>query len=109
MKLNIKNTINVNGKDWDFGKSILDAVMIDNKVIVIFDYMEYPKGKPAKNLVAFDLNQNQLWVAEHPTNQSNDTYVKITSENPLKANNFSSHSCQIDLETGKLIDAEFYK
>jgi len=109
MKLQVRNTINVNGKEWDFGKAILDAAMIDDKVIVIFDYMEYPKNSCARNLVAYDLSQNELWVAENPTTQSNDAYVSITNEHPLTANNFSSHSCQIDLDTGKLINAAFYK
>ncbi len=109
MKLRVKNTIEVKGQEWDFGKSILDAALIENTVVIVFDYMDYDKNKQARNLEAFDLDKNRLWVAEHPTNQSTDAYVSITSEKPLKLNNFASYDCEIDLSTGKLIDAVFYK
>ena len=109
MKQEITNTLIINGSEWEFDKSILDSAVINDKVIIIFDYMEYPKNEQAQNLVAYDLEKNTIWVAEHPTNQRNDAYVHITSEKPLKANNFASYSCELNIDTGRIVNAEFYK
>ena len=109
MKPKAKHSINVNGQIWDFEKSILDSAIIGDKVVVIFDYMEYPKNKHVRNFVAFDLYKNELWVGEHPTNEIIDAYTSITNTNPLQANNFASYSCTINIETGELLNKVFYK
>jgi len=94
---------------WDLSCPVLDAHQIGDRVVVVFDYASFPKGHQAKNLVAYDLNRNLLWVAEHPTTDDTDTYVKITQETPLKAWNFACFVCEIDIETGKLVRAQFTK
>ena len=78
-------------------------------LFVVFDYMSFPKLQQAKNLMAYDLSQKLLWVAEHPTTDITDTYVEITQEAPLKAWNFACFVCDIDIETGKLLHAKFTK
>ena len=90
-------------------RPILDSCEIHGRVIVIFDYMSYPKSKQANNMVAFDSDQNELWIAEHPTTQTNDAYVKFTKGDRLQAWNFACYLCEIDPATGKLLSAEFTK
>ena len=38
---------------------VLQARRVGDRVLVIFDYMEFPNGPPAQNLVAYDLHQNE--------------------------------------------------
>ncbi|MBI5684029.1 MAG: hypothetical protein HZC54_03015 [Verrucomicrobia bacterium] len=109
MKLPIQHRILIDGEYWDFERPILDARRIGDRIVVVFDYMAFPRNAQARNLMAFDLQKKHLWTAEHPTNQTSDTYVKIVSEEPLRACNFASFDCHIDLETGRLLHAEFTK
>ncbi len=109
MKLLIQHRILVNGEHWDLGRPVLDACQIGERVIVIFDYMSYPRPMQAKNLVAYDLQRNELWTGEHPTDQPTDTYVRFVSEEPLRAYNFACFECRIDPATGRLLHAEFTK
>ena len=109
MKIPIQYRIEIDGTTWDFDRRILDARRIGDRVIIIFDYMSFPKSQQAQNFMAYDLNRKLLWVAEHPTTQNTDTYINITSEEPLKASNFASFSCEIEIETGKLRNAVFTK
>jgi hypothetical protein len=94
---------------WDLGRPVLDAHQIGNRIVVVFDYMSFPKFQQAKNLMAYDLSQKLLWIAQHPTTVSTDTYVQIKQEAPLKVWNFACFVCDIDIETGKLLHAEFTK
>ena len=109
MKLPVQHRILVNGEYWDLSRPILDACQIGNRVFVIFDYMSCPRRTQAKNMVAFDLQRNELWTAEHPTDQATDTYVNFISEEPLRACNFAGFDCKIDPATGRLLHAEFTK
>jgi hypothetical protein len=109
MKLPIQHRILVDSEYWDLERPILDAHRIGDRIVVVFDYMSFPRYKQARNLMAFDLQKRHLWTAEHPTNQTADTYIQIVSEEPLRVSNFASFNCHIDLETGKLLEAEFTK
>ena len=109
MKLRVEHRLLVDDEHWEFGRRILDARRIGDCVVIIFDYMEFPKPQQARNLMAYDLSRNLLWVAEHPTDGQTDTYVHITSETPLRASNFASYICDIDIETGRLLNAVFTK
>lgn len=109
MQLPVEHRIFVDGEAWEFGRRILDAHRIGDRVVIIFDYMEFAKPQQARNLMAYDLGRKLLWVAEHPTDKQTDTYVRITSESPLRASNFASYMCDIDIETGKLLNAVFTK
>jgi len=71
--------------------------------------MDFPQGRPAKNLVAYDLSQNELWRAETPEGGPADDYVNFISEDPLKAWNFASYVCTIDIMTGCLLEKLFTK
>ena len=109
MKLTVQHRLVVDDAFWNFGRPILDAHRIGDRVIVIFDYMSFPKPQQARNLMAYDMTQKLLWVADHPTTDRTDTYVNIISETPLRVCNFASLACEIDVETGKLRNAVFTK
>ena len=109
MKLSIQHRLLVQGEYWDFQRKILDAVQINDIVIIIFDYMEYPRQQQARNMEGYSMKKEKIWTAEHPTNQNTDTYINFVSESPLTACNFSSHTCVIDPQSGALLDAKFTK
>ena len=109
MAAETNHTIFVNGVRWDLGRPVLDSCQIGHRVIVIFDPMSYPRNKQAKNMVAFDLDQNEVWTAAHPTNQTSDAYLKFTKCDPLQAWNFACYLCTIDPVNGQLLGAIFTK
>ena len=88
---------------------ILQSRRIGERILVVFDPMDFPRCRQARNLVAYDLNGNELWTAEHPTNETADCYVNFVSDEPLWVGNFAGFTCRIDLETGKLLEAVFTK
>lgn len=94
---------------WRFDKDILQAKQIGDRVLVIFDYMAYPQARPAANLVAFDEQQRRLWDAQNPTAGPTDAFVNFVSEDPVRVWNFAGYSCEVDLNTGRLLKAEFTK
>jgi hypothetical protein len=109
MRLPIKPRLFVAGQYWELDRPVLDARQIGDRIVVVFDYMSFPKNQQAKNLMAYDVHRNLLWIAEHPTAEATDAYVKIVEEDPLKASNFACYLCEIDIQTGKLLHAEFTK
>jgi hypothetical protein len=100
----------ISGEGYNFKglHRVLDKKELDDTILVVYDYMEYPKNKPAKNLVAYDRKGNLKWLAESP-GKPTSAYYAVTSINPLVANSFCSHACTIDPSTGKIVNSEFYK
>jgi hypothetical protein len=97
----------VDHKWWRFAKPILQAKKIKNTVLVIFDYMAFPNGRPAPNLAAFDEEQKEVWVAASASASGTDAYVNFLSEEPLRVWNFAGYECELDLATGRLLKAQF--
>lgn len=94
--------------------SILDAEVLDEKIFVIYDYMEFPMNAPARNLVYIDKSGKELWVAGNPTNQNNDGYINFnrtdkTIDCCIAANNFSGYTCHVNKFTGELANVLFTK
>jgi hypothetical protein len=102
------NRVFVESRWWRFSKHVLQARRIGDRVLVIFDYMSYSNGMPAPNLVAFDLNQKELWIAENPGGGA-DAYVNFITESPLKVWNFSCFVSTLDETTGKIVEKKFTK
>ena len=88
---------------------ILDFRRIGNRILVIYDYMDFPRWRQAHNLVAYDVDGNELWTAAHPTNETADCYTNFMSDEPLWIGNFAGFKCQIDLANGKLLEVVFTK
>lgn len=98
------------GHRIDLPKPVLDAAVMDDRIIVVFDYMEYPPDTPAKNLVAIDMAGNQLWeVSDNPIDVPAAGYTNITNIDPLTVGNFAGCSCVIDSSTGELLKSQFTK
>ena len=108
------NTITIDGQSIELQNSILEALEVDNNIVVILDYMEFPKNKPAQNLVCVNRLGQVLWVAESPTVQNTNAYTNFMGsadsvQGVIEVNNFAGYSCSICLSTGKLVSAEFTK
>jgi hypothetical protein len=79
------------------------------KVFVIYDWMAFPTDKPARNLIAYDLTGNRLWVAEDLGMGDADGYVGFESPMPLIVYNFAGYACMIDEESGRVLGSRFTK
>jgi hypothetical protein len=105
------NTLIVGERSWKVDYSIHQAIALKNKVIVLYDpdceldkkFGQFP------NLVAFNFEGKKLWTAELPTTQSQESYYQVNWQNGLKAETWTSYSCRIDEETGRIISKVFYK
>ena len=110
--------LTVNGRTIKLAWPILAAVEHGAKTFVLLDpdmYLADPqykarcaRGAPAiRNLIALDDNGAILWEADLP--QPADYFYKITSVVPLLAYSFSSYSCEIDTDSGKITRKVFVK
>jgi hypothetical protein len=88
---------------------IRQTVLMDNRIIVVFDYMAKQNIGQFRNLRAYDFEGKELWIAQHPSNETVDTYVEITNNNPLIVWNYAGYICEIDPTNGKIIKATFAK
>ncbi len=110
MNLSVEGSkILVGSEWWQFEKRVLKAVTIQDRVLVIFDYMAFPKDRPAKNLVAYDRKKKEVWTAQNPEVGATDAYVSFINEDPLEVGNFAGYNCLIDIATGLLVRSEFTK
>lgn len=62
-----------------------------------------------RNFLAFRTDGSLAWIAEPPTNAAHDVYYKIINTCPIRAVAFTSWSCTIDKESGKVLSREFFK
>src|SRR5436305_1613888 len=98
------------GGHLDLSLRVLDAIRLGDRILVIHDYMAYPHGKPAPNLVAYSPSGERLWTADNLGGSGEtDCYVSFMSEEPLVVWNFACFRCRIDPQTGKLLESEFTK
>lgn len=104
------NIIEINNIKVRLDHPVIDAFIIDEKVVVLFDPDDYiPKYGQFKNLIALNYLGEILWVAELPTTGTGDCYIKIISKNPIKAISYRSQICEINESTGKIVSKEFTK
>jgi hypothetical protein len=98
--------------------SAREVFELDDRIIVLLDpddYLtdpSYPRerrrGQDAlRNLRAYSMSGKLLWEAEFP--EPADYYYKIVSRSPLVVLSFSSYRCRIDPETGRILEAQFFK
>ena len=106
------NLIHVCNSEWTFETKVMEAVELNNKIIVIFDYMDFdafPKDQPANNISAYDKQRTLLWTTEHPTGHQTSAYVGFLPSDRLRVYNFAGFACFIDENTGALLECEFTK
>jgi hypothetical protein len=102
--------VSVGAQEWEVEYLIQDAIIIDGKVLVLYD----PDARPNRygqfrNLVAFNLKGEKIWTAEHPTNGTADVYIEIVKKEPFTVWNFACYNCTINPANGKLVEAIFTK
>jgi hypothetical protein len=88
---------------------VVAACLVGERVVVVYDYMAFPKGAPARNLFCYDFAGNQVWRASDIGMGATDGYTDITSEAPLWVGNFAGFNCRIDEQTGKVLERSFTK
>jgi hypothetical protein len=89
---------------------VLEAREIGPLVVVVYDYMAFPRGAPSRNLFAYSTKSGQLvWRAEDIGAGATDGYTNIISEQPLVVGNFACFNCEIDLNSGKVLTKVFTK
>ena len=88
---------------------ILNWRKIGHIYVVIFDYMTFPKAKPARNMIAFTEDGKEIWRTEAYTKLATDGWVNFISIEPLIVGNFSGYNATIDLGTGVVLATEFTK
>jgi hypothetical protein len=110
MKLEINDRIVVlpEGR-LEFELPVLEAILVENQLLVIHDYMASPQDKPARNLVSYSMSGQRLWVADNPSTSTSDAYTNFLSEQPLRVGNFAGYECVISLSTGRLESSAFIK
>lgn len=88
---------------------VLSASLINDHVLVIYDWMAFEGKSPARNLFCYVRTGSFLWRASDIGRGAADAYTNITSENPLWVSNFAGFNCRIDEASGKVLDADFTK
>jgi hypothetical protein len=110
--------LTLNGRAIELPWPVLAAVEHGEKTFVLLDpdvYLVDPqykalhaRGVPAlRNLLAIGEGGEILWEGNLP--EAADYYYKITSVAPLTVSSFSSYSCEIDPNSGKIIRRVFFK
>ena len=88
---------------------VLEAHLIGEQVVVIFDWMAFDAAAAARNLFCYDLAGKPLWRAEDVGMGSSDAYTAVVQEAPLWVGNFSGFACRIDEASGKVLERRFTK
>lgn len=110
MKLSLQgNQVVHPGGKLDAEHPVLEARLIDGKVVVIYDYMAFPQGVPARNVFAYDQDGELVWRAEDIGSGGTDAYVNFLGEIPLRVGNFAGFEVELDASTGKVLNKVFTK
>jgi len=89
---------------------VINAFSESGRTIVLFDPDSYTeKFGQFPNLIALDNEGQKIWTAQLPTTQSGDRYFQVRSTAPLIANSIYSYRCEIDSDTGRIRQKDFYK
>ena len=103
-------TLRIDGISIRLDYNIAETRIVDDLAIVILKFDELaPKHRQFQNCIAYDKDGKQIWIAEHPTSQSADSYVNFMDGNDNRLWNFGCFVCSLDFKTGKLLDAQFTK
>jgi len=87
---------------------VLKTLQFGDKLLVIYDWMEFPDPKAVDNLCAYDADGGRLWIAKglYP----GDFFVGVSdNKGVLIGTTWSCFGCTLDPETGEIIDSVFTK
>ncbi len=90
------------------GTEIVQLLPIGPNTVVREDYYKFPRG--VSNVYCVDSQLQTIWEAElpHPTDAYANPVVMI-SQGVLQCASWDCFTCDLDLETGKLIKQRFTK
>ena len=110
MKLTEKNDrIGGNGVSIKAEYPVIEAALIREHVLVIYDWMSFNKNALARNLFCYMKEGALLWRAADIGMGSTDACTNILSEEPLWVGNFEGWRCRIDEASGTVLNQEFTK
>ncbi|GGK24630.1 hypothetical protein SAMN04490189_3968 [Pseudomonas koreensis] len=110
MRLNVSGKrIFGDGISFEGEYAVLEAVLIEERMMVTFDWMAFEKDVPARNLFCYDRSGNLLWRAQDIGMGIVDAYTGVTNEEPLWVGNFAGFSCRIDEASGQVLETRFTK
>ncbi|MBC3210268.1 hypothetical protein HU755_26030 [Pseudomonas sp. SWRI111] len=110
MKVDVRGSrIFGNGISIEAKYPVLQAVLINDRVMVTFDWMAFERDIPARNLFCYDRAGNLLWRAPDIGMGMVDAYTGVTNEEPLWVGNFAGYSCRIDEASGQVLETRFTK
>jgi hypothetical protein len=103
--------VTVGDQKWTAPAPVVDAVRVGDIVVVILDrdLLSDRRAGQVQNLRAYTVEGDELWTAEHPTNTSADCYTKIINREPLRVANFAGYTCELNAQTGRLLETVFTK
>lgn len=100
----------INGRELTLEYPIKESFDVNGIVIVLLDPdSNLGSHGQFRNVIGFDANGNQVWIAELPTEKTSDVYYQVSSRTPLKLSSFCSYECEVDPKTGKILSKSFYK
>ena len=110
MKLSLRdNWIEGDGVRFRGTHPVLEAVLLQERVLVTYDWMSFTRGAAARNLFCYDKSGALVWRAEDIGLGDVDAYTGVLQESPLWVGNFAGFSCRIDEGTGKVVEKRFTK
>jgi hypothetical protein len=110
MKLSVRdNWVEGDGIGFQGAHAVLEAVLIQNRVLVTYDWMAFERGVAARNLFCYDKAGALLWRAGDIGMGATDAYTGVQKEAPLWVGNFAGYSCRIDETSGAVVETCFTK
>lgn len=105
----------IGGRRVELEHEIRSAQRVGKRIIVLYNSDVYWRnyGKPQTgqfhNLVAIDSEGKVEWVAELPSTYPDDSYVSVSSYEPLVVWAWSLYDCTIDPDTGRIVSKVWVK
>ncbi|MDT0622030.1 hypothetical protein [Croceitalea vernalis] len=92
-------------------RKVIQKIEYKDKLIELYDWMEYKSDEPARNVECYDLDGKLLWTISSLTKEERtDCWTNINvKDDKLKASNFMGYSCEIDMNDGTIINQVFTK
>ncbi|MBY0273458.1 MAG: hypothetical protein K2X02_08675 [Alphaproteobacteria bacterium] len=98
-------------KELDY--PIQSIIYLENKqyLIVLYDRdSNIRKWGQFPNIICLDSKGEKIWTVELPTTDTGDSYSRMQFKNgKLIADSWCSFSCEINVNTGKIIESIFTK
>jgi outer membrane protein assembly factor BamB len=98
-------------KELDY--PIQSIVYLENKqnFIVLYDMdSNIRKWGQFPNIICLNSKGEKIWTVELPTTSTGDSYCQMELEDgKLIADSWRSYSCEIDVNTGRIINKLFFK